>query len=245
MNKIFLFVIFSLFACHVLAEEVSNENFTWTVYNGNGELIDTLKRSYQGSAPITAVFQAEYPDAVYYGSWCRWKKGGQMENPDISNPNNPTEFTFNTAGTDSVAFVGYMEYSDTDGSTVRLDITPDFVRSNECYFVVRTYESKLIFPNAFSPNGDTYNEIYKAKEAQSIIEFNAKIFNRWGQKLYEWNNVNGGWDGKYHGKPVKDGVYYVQVKAKGADGQEFVIKKAVNLMRGFLETTDSNTSTTQ
>jgi gliding motility-associated-like protein len=98
-----------------------------------------------------------------------------------------------------------------------------------------------VFPNAFSPNGDEYNEKYKAKEVQSIVEFHAAIYNRWGQKLYEWSDVNDGWDGKYNGKDVKDGVYYVQVKAKGADGQVFVIKKDVNLLRGFEQTYNNTT----
>ena len=77
---------------------------------------------------------------------------------------------------------------------------------------------------------------YKAKDGyQSLIEFHAYIFNRWGQKLYEWTDPAGGWDGKYKGNDVKDGVYFVLVKAKGADGRKFNIKKDVNLLRGFTE----------
>ena len=64
-------------------------------------------------------------------------------------------------------------------------------------------ESKLEMPNAFSPNGDGINDIYKAKDGyQSIVEFHAYIFNRWGQKLFEWTNPADGWDGKYKGKDV-------------------------------------------
>lgn len=91
-------------------------------------------------------------------------------------------------------------------------------------------------PNAFSPNGDGINDIYQAKQNyKSIIEFHAYIFNRWGQKLYEWDSPakGQGWDGTYRGKPVKDGVYYVLVKAKGADGTVFNIRKDVNILRGW------------
>ena len=91
-------------------------------------------------------------------------------------------------------------------------------------------------PNAFSPNGDGINDIYKAKDGyQSIVEFKACIFNRWGQKIYEWNDPAGGWDGKHNGKDVKQGVYFVLVKAKGADGRKYEIKRDVNLLRGFTE----------
>ena len=93
-----------------------------------------------------------------------------------------------------------------------------------------------LMPNAFSPNGDTHNDVYKAKEYQSIVEFHAYIFNRWGQKLFEWTNPAEGWDGNYNGNPVKEGVYFVVVKARGADGIVYNIRKDVNLLRGYTKT---------
>ena len=102
-------------------------------------------------------------------------------------------------------------------------------------------ESKLTFPNAFSPNGDDKNPTFKPKECQSIVEFHAYIFNRWGQKLYEWTDPNAeGWDGTYNGKEVKEGTYFIFVKAKGADGREYNIRKDVNLLRGITEGTTLN-----
>ena len=67
------------------------------------------------------------------------------------------------------------------------------------------------------------------------MEFKATIFNRWGQKLYEWTDPAGGWDGKYKGRDVAQGVYFVLVKAKGADCRRFNIKSDVNLLRGYTE----------
>ena len=91
-------------------------------------------------------------------------------------------------------------------------------------------------PNAFSPNGDGINDIYKPKEGyQNLKEFHAYIYNRWGQKLYDWTDPSTGWDGTFHGTPVKDGVYFCLVKAKGADGKTYNIKRDVNLLRGYIE----------
>lgn len=99
-------------------------------------------------------------------------------------------------------------------------------------------ESILNMPNAFSPNGDGMNDIYKAKsDYRNITEFHAYIFNRWGQKLYDWTDIAGGWDGTYKGNPVKEGVYFVLVKAKGGDGKVYSIKRDVNLLRGYTEGT--------
>ena len=100
--------------------------------------------------------------------------------------------------------------------------------------------STLVMPNAFSPNNDRINDVYKAKSYQNIVEFHAYIFNRWGQKLYEWTDLEGGWDGKYRGNDVKQGTYFVLVKAKGADGQTYNIRKDVNLLRGYTEGTSNN-----
>ena len=101
--------------------------------------------------------------------------------------------------------------------------------------------SVLEMPNAFSPNGDGVNDIYKAKDThQSIVEFHAYIFNRWGQKIYDWTDIDGGWDGTYHGKQVADGVYYVLVKAKGADGKTYNIKRDVNILRSYTESSSDD-----
>ena len=97
--------------------------------------------------------------------------------------------------------------------------------------------STLIMPNAFSPNNDKITDVYMVKSYQNIVEFHAYIFNRWGQKLYEWTDLEGGWDGTYRGNDVKQGTYFVLVKAKGADGQTYNIRKDVNLLRGYTEGT--------
>ena len=93
-------------------------------------------------------------------------------------------------------------------------------------------ESKLVMPNTFTPNGDGHNDIFKAKEYRNLSEFHAYIFNRWGQKLYEWTDPAEGWDGTYHGSEVKTGVYFVLVKARGTDDVIYNIRKDVNLLRG-------------
>ena len=98
-------------------------------------------------------------------------------------------------------------------------------------------ESKLSFPNAFSPNGDGKNDKFIAKECQNIVEFHAYIFNRWGQKLYEWTDSTDGWDGTNNGTPVKEGVYFLLCKAKGSDDKTYTIRKDVNLLRGYTENT--------
>ena len=104
--------------------------------------------------------------------------------------------------------------------------------------VVRT--SILTFPNAFSPNDDQINDTFKPKTCENIVEFHAYIFNRWGQKLFDWTDPAEGWDGKFNGSEVKEGVYFLLVKAKGADGHVCNIRKDISLLRGYTEGTSTN-----
>ena len=135
----------------------------------------------------------------------------------------------------STTLVQAQDVTDSD-NTATTDNTEESGNSEDDDDVTLT--SILVFPNAFSPNDDRINDTFKPKQYQNIEEFHAYIFNRWGQKLYEWDNVaDDGWDGTYNGKPVKQGTYFILVKARGTDGQNFTIRKDVNLLRGFSEET--------
>ena len=70
-----------------------------------------------------------------------------------------------------------------------------------------TLKNSLTIPNAFTPNGDGVNDYFKIK-GTNIRTINAKIFNRWGEELFKFNDVNSKWDGKYKGKEVSSGTYF-------------------------------------
>lgn len=69
-------------------------------------------------------------------------------------------------------------------------------------------EPFITIPNVFTPNNDARNDVFKIS-ASGIRSFSCSIFDRWGLKLYEWNDVNSGWDGKTkNGAPAPDGSYF-------------------------------------
>lgn len=73
------------------------------------------------------------------------------------------------------------------------------------------FEDLLIFyvPNAFSPNGSGINDVFQPIITSRIspYDFNMKIFNRWGEIVFETYNYNVGWDGSYFDVLATDGVY--------------------------------------
>lgn len=194
------------------------------------------------------------PKATYYD-----KNGAEVTSwQDINDQDAPlaVRFTSNASDLSSTSTIEWhFNHQGTDGSNsvtrYEADTEFTFTQAGKTYAVIvvregneRIYadsicitisDSHLEMPNAFSPNGDLINDWYQAKSNyKSIVEFHAYIFNRWGQKLYEWTDhtdMKSGWDGTFHGSPVKDGVYFVLVKARGADGREYNIRRDVNLLR--------------
>lgn len=61
-------------------------------------------------------------------------------------------------------------------------------------------------PSAFSPNDDDINETFFGT-GEAIKEYNMKISDRWGELLFESNEMEFGWDGTYKGKQVEAGTY--------------------------------------
>lgn len=192
--------------------------------------------SYSGSAPLTVVFHANAENVGMYTPHYEWRftKEGETQ-PYLVRYEEETEYTFTEAGSHRIVlYATFINGNDT------VAYTKDYWQDAQP-ITIQISESKLEMPNAFSPNGDGINDIYRAKNNyQSIVEFDAYIFNRWGQKIYEWHDPAGGWDGKFNGKDVKQGVYFVLVKAKGADGRKYNIKKDVNLLRGYTESNGVN-----
>lgn len=218
-----------------LAASAQSVNPTATYKDAEGEEQElAMGDSYSGSAPIEVTFKANAQTNGYTGyyEW-RFFSESNQETPYLIRYEEETSYTFTTAGSHRVQL--YAKF--TNGTDV-----VEFSTEDLSPFTIGVSESKLEMPNAFSPNGDGINDVYRAKSGyQSIVEFNAYIFNRWGTKLYEWHDPAGGWDGTHNGRPVAQGVYFCLVKAKGADGREFTFKKDVNLLRGYTETSGSAT----
>ena len=91
--------------------------------------------------------------------------------------------------------------------------------------------SVFVIPNVFTPNDDGLNDIFTVK-AIGLKTMNAEIYNRWGQKMYEWHTTNGGWDGRTaSGVLAPDGTYYFIINAVGIDKKEYLEKGAFTLIR--------------
>lgn len=219
-KKLFCTASLWLFSClMVMADYVPT-----AYYTVEGEDLESTDFITDAEAPLTVTFKANPSDLGELTPAYEWRfyKDGQLT-PFLVRYEENTVYEFKESGTTTVSL--YVSYDE--------ETEPELVASIK----VTISTSLLEMPNAFSPNGDGYNDIYNAKpEFQSIVSFKATIFNRWGQKIYSWTNPDrekDGWDGTWKGRKVRDGVYFVVVSAQGADGHKYSIRKDVNVLTGY------------
>jgi gliding motility-associated-like protein len=104
--------------------------------------------------------------------------------------------------------------------------------NNQCQLtdtvlLVADYEAKLIIPNTFTPNNDNQNDYFVIKSLSPLAFYSISIHNRWGQKLFESNNINNSWDGRYKGRICSPGVYYYLIQYQNQD--------KIETRKGFLQ----------
>jgi gliding motility-associated-like protein len=91
-------------------------------------------------------------------------------------------------------------------------------------------ESKIFIPNAFTINSDGLNENFTIKGIY-IKEYNIKIFNRWGEKVYDSNSFKTHWDGTFNGQNVSQNVFIYTITAKGVDDKIYHLSGDVTLLK--------------
>ncbi len=157
---------------------------------------------------------------------------------------NGTTLTLDATGTPDAAYLWQ------DGSTDSVYLVSDsglyyVTVSNLCgntgdsvlvtiYFPPEDLECFSVVPNAFTPNGDGLNDDFRPVLQCPAEVYSLKIFNRWGQMIFESNDPSKGWNGKVNENPAEHGTYvwtlyykYTGVLHPG----EREIKGVVNLIR--------------
>jgi len=91
-------------------------------------------------------------------------------------------------------------------------------------------EPEIYIPNAFTPNEDDNNDKVFVR-GNTIRDLDFKIFDRWGEKVFETNDPKIGWDGSYKGKLATPAVYVYYVEAVCYNNEKFFKKGNITLIR--------------
>ena len=97
---------------------------------------------------------------------------------------------------------------------------------------VKVYEGPTYYvPNAFTPNGDGLNDIFRAIPVGISNTVYFRVFNRFGNLVFETNQWLKGWDGTFYGKPQPNGAYVWIVSGTDRNYKKVEMKGTVNLIR--------------
>lgn len=152
-----------------------------------------------------------------------WDFGDGTLSTDI----NPVHY-YTDLGRYKVQLIAYTEYSCTDTLTREAGVIVEGA-------------GKLRFPNAFvpdktGPNGGRYlpvdfsNTIFHPVH-EGVIEYRLMIFNRWGEQIFQSDDVWVGWDGYFNGKLAAQDVYVWRAVGKFSNGRSFDMRGNVTLLR--------------
>jgi gliding motility-associated-like protein len=99
-------------------------------------------------------------------------------------------------------------------------------------FRVKVVPQQVFVPNAFSPNGDGNNDVFKVGTIRNMVNIpEFRVFNRWGQEMFYTTDVTKGWDGNYKGVKQDSGVYHYIIRVAYANGKTQFLKGDVTLIR--------------
>ena len=113
-----------------------------------------------------------------------------------------------------------------------------FSISNQCaatsYTLIaagKECDEKLYVPNAFTPNGDGVNDIFLMSPSYDLKITVIRIFDRWGEMVYQSEDPKQGWDGSYKGTPQSAGIYVYEVDAVWPTGRAVHKKGSLTLLK--------------
>ncbi|MBL4669678.1 MAG: gliding motility-associated C-terminal domain-containing protein [Flavobacteriales bacterium] len=86
-------------------------------------------------------------------------------------------------------------------------------------------ETGIIIPNVFTPNGDSFNDVFKV-EGVNITSIVGSIYNRWGLLLYEWSGIDNGWNGENY----NEGTYFYIIKTTFINNKTEQFKGSILLL---------------
>ena len=127
------------------------------------------------------------------------------------------QFIFQDSGTREVTLIATNEFSCSDTTSKIISVFPDLV-----YYI----------PNGFTPNSDGLNDVFNVIGLGYADMYSLKLYNRWGELLFESNKISEGWDGRFMGDIVQNGVYIYLVTFRDIGSKKRIFEEGnVTLIR--------------
>jgi gliding motility-associated-like protein len=133
-----------------------------------------------------------------------WTNSQSLSCPDCLNP----------VATPQVTTAYTLIATDANGCSASegtlIVVIGDTLDPDECF-------TSFYIPNAFTPNGDGVNDIFFVY-GRGVEELQLRIFNRWGELVFETKDQSRGWDGTYRGQLLNPDVFVYELRVTFCDG---------------------------
>lgn len=201
-------------------------------------VVGTLNGCVDSSSQLGAVCTENYPTADFSSSVSVFTESS--ESVDFTNQSlGALSYVWNFGDGESSSEVSPSHnYIGTQaGYTVTLIASTSFGCLDSTSITIGAQVGGLYYiPNAFTPDGDPFNPFFKPlfPVGFDVYNYNMLIYNRWGEVVFETNNVEVGWDGSYGvlGRDAEPGVYTYFIRIKMPDVDKIcVFTGHVNLIR--------------
>ena len=159
------------------------------------------------------LFEVQFTDQSSGASVFIWDFGDDFGESEEMNPS----YIYGSEGNYSVTQIVENNQGCVDSTTMVITV------SNPDVYPPTT-------PEAFSPNGDGVNDIFFVRGGP-FTQLNVQVYNGWGEKIFESNQLNEGWDGRYNGEMVQVGVYVYVVQATTESGKRYDLQGKVTVIK--------------
>jgi gliding motility-associated-like protein len=140
---------------------------------------------------------------------------------NVSAPSSDVQFTINGGVITVIAGNDF-----TGDVTFTLSATHDFITVNKT-FILKVIPTSVQFPNAFTPNNDGLNDVFRPKVYGHVVKYHLLIYNRNGEKVFETFDYNKGWDGRVNGTEQQTTVFVwaltYQLEGKAQENKRGII----------------------
>ncbi len=99
-----------------------------------------------------------------------------------------------------------------------------------CHAITFSSATIVHVPNAFTPNGDAFNDLFTAVLSGQVERYDLRVFDRWGRELFMATSPQHGWDGTSSGAEIPIGVYPWQLRIMHRQ-EEQILRGHVTLLR--------------
>lgn len=207
---------------------VGNYPVTLTIWTVNG-CVDTLIKFEQDIVNVRPIPEAKFSVTPHETDICH----SDIQFTNLSTLGSGYLYIFDDGTTSNDENPSHI-YGEDGTLTPFLIVTSDYGCKDTTFETVFIEPFTVYAPNAFTPDQDEANSIFKPIVYLEIVAWDLQIYNRWGEMVFQSQDPNTGWDGTNQaGKVSQDGIYMWKLRYTSCEPKnpEHLITGHISLLR--------------